>query len=112
MGGLNDFMLYFMLFVAVYVLYYAIRGEGKIYENDYPAVMQDEHKKLLRKFCWIIGIGIIPLTILEFIFQSNSLYGIFAWANIAFVLGCVIVYLVLFRKRFGKYVYPQKPNKR
>ena len=111
MGNLNDFMLYFMLFVAVYVLYYAIRGEGKIYENDYPKAIQEDHKKLLRKFCWVIGLGIIPLTILEFVFESDPNYGFFAWLNIGFVMGCVIVYLIVFRKKFGKYVYPQKPRK-
>lgn len=107
-GNFNDIMLYFMLFAAVYVLYYAIRGEGKIYENDYPKAMQEDHKKFLRTFCWIIGIGILPLTILEFIFPSNAFI---SWANIGYVLACVVVYLILFRRKFGKYIYPQKPGK-
>jgi di/tricarboxylate transporter len=100
-----------MLFAAVYVLYYAIRGKGKIYENDYPKAIQEEHSKFLRKFCWVIGLGILPLTILEFIFEHSSFYPFIEWTNIGFVMICVVVYLIIFRKRFGKYIYPQKPGK-
>lgn len=109
---MNNFMLYFNLFIAVYVLYYAIRGEGKIYENDYPKEIKEAHAKFLRKFCWVIGIGMLPLTILELAFQDNAALGFLSWANIGFVLVCIVIYLVLFKVRFGKYVYTQKPKKK
>jgi hypothetical protein len=108
LGNFNDIMLFFMLFAAVYLLYYAFRGEGKIYENDYPKAMQEEHRNYMRKFCWIVGIGILVFTALEF-FNPNN--GFFSWLNIGFVLGAVVVYLIIFRKKFGKYVYPKKPEK-
>ncbi len=103
-----DFMLYFNLFIAVYVLYYAIRGQGKIYENDYPKAIKDDHARLLRKFCWIVGLGMLPLTILELVYDSASQASVFSWINIGFVLGCVVIYLIIFRVKFGKYVYPKK----
>ena len=103
-----DFMLYFNLFIAVYVLYYAIRGTGKIYENDYPQAIKEDHAKLLRKFCWIVGLGMLPMTILELVLETNNQASFFSWINIGFVLVCVVAYLVIFRIRFGKYVYPKK----
>lgn len=103
-----DFMLYFNLFIAVYVLYYAFKGTGKIYENDYPAAVKEPHAKLLRKFCWIVGLGMLPLTIAELILKDEASFGVFSWLNIGFVLGCVVVYLILLKKRFGKDIYPQK----
>ena len=108
---MNDFMLYFNLFIAVYVLYYAFRGTGKIYENDYPNEIKEAHAKFLRKFCWIVGIGMLPLTILELVFGSNGVYSVFSWINIGFVLACVVFYLVIFKVKFGKYVYTKKPRK-
>ena len=108
LGDINSLMNYFMLFVAVYVLYYAIRGQGRVYDNDYPKAMKEAHTKFLRKFCWIIGLGMLPLVILEMVYPT---VGIFAWANIGYVLGLVIVYVIMFRIKFGKYVYPQKPTK-
>ena len=103
-----DFMLYFNLFIAVYVLYYAIRGQGKIYENDYPKAIKEDHAKLLRKFCWIVGLGMLPLTILELVYNANGQASIFSIINIGFVMAAIVIYLIIFRVRFGKYVYPKK----
>ncbi len=105
---MNDFMLYFNLFIAVYVLYYAVKGTGKIYENDYPKEIKEDHARFLRKFCWVVGIGMLPLTIMELVLQGNPYIAFFSWANIGFVLVCIVVYLIVFRKRWGKFVYPQK----
>jgi len=48
MDGAFNFMMIFDIFIAVYLLYYAIKGSGKAYENDYPEEMQAAHRKLLR----------------------------------------------------------------
>lgn len=103
-----DFMLYFNLFIAVYVLYYAIRGTGRIYENDYPQAIKEDHAKLLRKFCWIVGLGMLPLTVLELVYNTDASGSFFSWINIGFVLVAVVTYLVIFRVKFGKYVYTKK----
>lgn len=103
-----DFMLYFNLFIAAYVLYYAIRGQGRIYENDYPKAIKEGHAKLLRKFCWIVGLGMLPLTVLELVYDTNNQASVFSWINIGFVLAAIVTYLVIFRVKFGKYVYTKK----
>lgn len=104
-----SFMIIFNIFIAVYILYYAFKGTGKIYENDYPKEMQEAHTKFLRKFCWITGVGLLVFSILEYINGFNSIWAIF---SIAYVLGCIVVYAVLFRVRFKEYIQKSKPPKK
>ena len=105
-----DFMLMFNIFIAAYLLYYAFKGSGKVYENDYPKAMKEAHAKLLRKFCWITGVGLLVLTILEFIYGFNSPWAI---VSIVFVLGCVAIYFILFRVRFKEFLSkPKNPTKK
>ena len=47
---MGDFMLYFNVLIAIYLLYYAIKGSGKIYENDFPEEAKKAHNTFLRKF--------------------------------------------------------------
>lgn len=102
-----NFMSMFNIFIAAYVLYYAIKGSGKVYENDYPKEMKAEHAKILRIFCWVVGVGMMPLAILEYKDGFNSIW---TTISIFFVLGCIAVYVVIFRKKFGKYL--KKPAKK
>lgn len=115
-----DFMLYFNLFICAYLLYYGIKGQGKIYENDYPDEIKESHAKLLRKFCLITGIGLCPLTIVELMFSSQnqdpnlvgSSSGWFSWVSIGFVAVCVVVYLIIFKVRFGEALKDPRKRKR
>jgi len=108
MDSSMSFMIIFNIFIAIYILYYAIKGSGKIYENDYPKEMQEAHNKFLRKFCWITGIGLLIFSILEYANGFNSIWAIF---SIAYVLGCIVVYAVTFRVRFKEYIQKTKPVK-
>ncbi len=101
-----DFMLWFNIFIGVLLLYYAIKGSGKVYENDYPEAMKEDHSILLRKFCWIAGVPMLVLSILELSMQGNSYAFVISMISIFYVLGCVVVYLVIFRKRFKQYLTP------
>lgn len=92
-----DFMLYFNIFIGIYLLYYAIKGSGKIYENEYPKEVKEAHAKFLRKFCWIVGIGMIILTVLELTFKDIPYL---AWVEIGFVAAAVIIYLVVAQTKF------------
>ena len=100
-----NLMVIFDLFIAAYLLYYAIKGEGKLYENDFPKAMQEEHTKLLRKFCWIAGIPMLVLSILEYVYSYRSIW---AYIVIGYGLACVIVYIIIFRMRFAKYLDSKK----
>ena len=87
-----DFMLYFNIFIAIYLLYYAIKGTGKIYENEYPKEVKEAHAKFLRKFCWIVGIAMLVLTVLELMYTELVFL---AWIEIGFVGAAVIIYIVV-----------------
>lgn len=103
-----NMMVIFDVFIAVYLLYYAIKGDGKLYENDFPKAMQEEHRNLLRKFCWIAGAPMLVLSVLEYIYSYRSLW---AYIIIGYGLACVVVYVILFRVRFAKYLHPEKAGK-
>ncbi|MDL2237531.1 hypothetical protein LJC56_06850 [Christensenellaceae bacterium OttesenSCG-928-K19] len=105
MSSSMDFMLMFNIFIAAYLLYYAIKGTGKVYENDYPQSMKEDHAKFLRMFCWIVGIGMLVFTILEFIQGFGSIW---TTVSIIYVLGAVVVYFVIFQTRFRKFL--KKPD--
>mgnify|MGYP000865797794 CR=1 FL=1 len=109
MGTGMEFMLIFNIFIAAYLLYYAIKGDGKVYENDYPKAMQEEHRRMLRMFCWIAGAGMLVLSILEFM---NGFGSVFTIVSIAFVLGCIVVYFVFFRIKFKEFLKKDKPAKK
>ncbi len=111
MGSLfgMDFMVLFNLFIAVYLLYYAIKGTGKVYENDYPKAMKDSHAKFLRKFCWVTGVGMLVLGIFDYMeTQKGNANSIFAIVSIVFVLGCVVTYFIVFRVRYKQYLSKPK----
>ena len=101
-----DFMLYFNILIAVYILYYAIRGKGKIYDVDYPEAAKIEYCSMLRKFCWIVGVFMLVLSIIELCIMNSvpsSIYLLISWLNIGCVLAAVIIFVVVTKKKFGKY---------
>ncbi|MBD5560451.1 MAG: hypothetical protein HDQ87_08890 [Clostridia bacterium] len=100
-----NMMVIFDVFIAVYLLYYAIKGDGKLYENDFPKAMQEEHRSLLRKFCWITGVPMLVLSVLEYMYSYRSMW---SYIVIGYGLTCVVVYVIVFRVRFGRYLKPEK----
>ena len=109
MDGAFNFMMLFDIFIAVYLLYYAINGSGKAYENDYPAEMQEEHCKMLRRFCWIAGVPLLVLSILEYT-SSEGITSIWSIISIVYILTCVVVYFVMFRVKFKEYLRNPRKN--
>lgn len=103
-----NFMVIFDLFIAVYLLYYAIKGTGKLYEGgEYPKAMREEHNKMLRKFCWIVSVPMLVMSVLEYMYSYTSIWGTLI---IVYALVCVTVYVILFQVRFRKYLKPEKAN--
>jgi len=101
------FMSMFNIFIAAYVLFYAIKGTGKVYENDYPKAMKEEHAKFMRTFCWVLGLGLLPLAVLEYAYGSDSIWFII---SMIFVAVCIAAYFILFRIKFKQYL--SKPKKK
>lgn len=100
-----NFMVVFDIFIGGYLLYYAIMGRGKLYEGDYPKEMMEPHRKMLRKFCWIVGVPMLILSILEYTYGYQSIW---ATISIVYVLGAVVIYFIIFTMKFRKYLYPEK----
>ena len=50
----------------------------------------------------------LVLSVLEYI---NSYSSIWATILIVYVLACIVVYFILFQKKFRKYLHPEKANK-
>ena len=102
-----NFMLFFNIIIAVYLLYGGIKGDGKMYENDYPENVQKEYKSGIRKFCLFTGIIMLVLSILELVLYQypdlNGIANVVSWVNIALVFVAIAVYLILARKKYGKY---------
>lgn len=94
---MSDYLTYFDIIIAVYLLFYAIKGNGSAYNNDYPEDMQPEFRRTTRLFLWIAGGGMLVLSILELYLQTT----VIAWANIIYVAVCVIIWLVYAKVHFG-----------
>lgn len=109
MGDAFNFMMYFDIFIAGYLLYYAIKGSGKAYENDYPAEMQEEHRKMMRIFCWATGAPLLVLSILE-LTAGNGVTSIYSIISVVYILGCVVAYFIIFRVKFKHYLRNPRKN--
>ena len=109
MQGAMDFMTLFDAFIGVYLTYYAIRGEGKLFEGDYPKEMQEENKKILRIFCWVIGPPMIVFSVLEYIYGFGTIW---STISIIYVLAGVVGYVIVFYKKFGHILHPKKDSKK
>lgn len=109
MDGAFNFMMIFDIFIAVYLLYYAIKGSGKAYENDYPEEMQEAHRKLLRTFCWITGAPLLVLSILEYM-SAEGIRSPWSIVSIIYILACVVAYFIIFRVKFKEYLRNPRKN--
>ncbi len=88
-----------MAIIGVFVLYSAITGKGPAFKNDYPKAMKEDADKMMRKFCWIIGPIVTVTGVLDYMGYSWAY-----WVSLATVMPAIIVYMILFRKRFKKYL--------
>ncbi len=109
MEGAFNFMMIFDIFIAIYLLYYAIKGSGKAYENDYPEEMQEAHRKLLRTFCWITGVPLLVLSILEYT-SAEGIQSPWSIVSIIYILACVVAYFIIFRVKFKEYLRDPRKN--
>ncbi len=105
MGDMMDMMVIFNIFIAGYLLFYAFKGTGRIYENDYPEEIKESHKQFLRKFCFIVGGGLLLISVLEYTQSFGSVWTI---VSMVFILSAVVIYLVVFQKRYRPYLKEQK----
>ena len=113
MENLNGMMSLFMVLVGVFTLYAAFTGKGPVFNNDYPKAMKEESNKMLRKFCWYIGPVATITGGLDYFWNQivdlESVQGFFIeqlpfLLSMILIVPAIVVYVVLFRKRFKQYL--------
>jgi hypothetical protein len=99
---MNQMMAIITVIAGVLAFWYAILGKAPGFNMDYPKEIKADAEKMLRQFCWIIGPVALASGILE-------LVG-YAWAGYIslLTLPVIIVYVILYRKRFKKYLKKMK----
>lgn len=69
-----EFFNYFEIILGIYLLYAAITGKGKYYENPYTKVPREQYVKVMRILALIVGVMIMisPALQLLGVLQPNS----------------------------------------
>jgi hypothetical protein len=96
--SINQMMDIFIIIAGVLALWYAIFGKAPGFNTDYPKEIKAEAEKMLRLFCWILGPVAIVTGVLEMLPGLQWVYLV----GVCIMLPTIIVYIVLFRKKFGK----------
>lgn len=99
LGSMNGFFAVFTIAIGVFALYSAFTGKGPAYNNDYPKAMKEEANKLLRTFMWIFGPVMTVTGVLDYMGYSWAYF-----VSMGIVLPGIIVYVILFRRKFKKYL--------
>jgi len=97
--SMNNFMSIIMIVIGVFIIYSAITGKGPAYKNDYPEEIQEEHRKMLRIFCTIVGPVVLAGGILDYM---KIPWGF--WVSTGVIVPGIIIYIIIFRRRFKKYL--------
>jgi hypothetical protein len=97
--SMNQMMALFMVLIGLLALYSAIMGKGPAYKNDYPKAMQEDANKLMRMFCWVIGPTAAISGVLEYMGHEWAY-----WAGLCIIGPAIVVYMVIFRRKFKKYL--------
>lgn len=100
----DNFFLLINIAIGIYATYAGIVGRGFAYKNDYPEEIKADANALLRKFLLVIGPVMLVGSAVDYFSLLGDATFYFALSVIVIVLALVIVYIVIFRKRFGKYL--------
>ena len=75
-------MTMFELFIGIYLIYAAIKGEGKLYENEYLNCSREEDVKVMRVLAAITGVLLMITGGLELfgIVDPASVEALILWA--------------------------------
>jgi Na+-driven multidrug efflux pump len=100
MGNFDTTFGYMFFGIGAMCLYFAFKGTGMAYNNNYPEKIKAEANKLLRVFLWIIG----PIVLLQGYFDTQGLttkYPFIFPIFFAVSFGIIIAYVIIFKKKFG-----------
>lgn len=97
-----DIVIIMDIAIGAYLLYAGISGKGNVYQNNrLPEEVQGEAKKLLRVITLILG----AILFVSGIFEAFHLFQqeIVMLVSIGACVIVLIVYYIIFRKKFGEY---------
>ena len=97
-----DIVILMDIAIGAYLLYAGISGKGNVYQNNrLPDEVKDDAKKLLRVITLILG----AILFVSGIFEAFHLFpqNIVMLASIAACIVVLVIYYILFRKKFGEY---------
>jgi len=79
---MNDTFAIFQLLIGVYLIYCAITGRGKLYENEYLKCSREQYVKTMRILAAITGVILTGSTALELagVVPPASTVGWILWA--------------------------------
>ena len=99
MGDMNQMMSIFSILIGAFALYSAITGKGPAFKSDYPKAMKAEADKMLRIACWVAGPIMLITGILDYMGHSWAFF-----ISMGTILPGIVVYMILFRKKFKQYL--------
>ncbi len=97
-----DIVIIMDIAIGAYLLYAGISGKGNVYQNNrLPDEVKEDAKRLLRVITLILG----AILFVSGIFEAFNLFpqDIVLLASIGACVVVLIVYYILFRKKFGEY---------
>ncbi|MBR5292386.1 MAG: hypothetical protein IKU32_05640 [Clostridia bacterium] len=113
------FMTMFEFFIAIYLLYAAFKGDGKLYENEYINCSREEYIKGMRKLAALTGVVMLASCGLE-LFKVIEPASTIGWILWALTFGCILVMVVYSVKKTDRaaanagrptaYSKPDKPH--
>ncbi len=98
-----DIVIIMDIAIGAYFLYAGITGKGNLYVNNrHPKEIREDAKKLLRVITLILG----AILFVSGIFEAFNLFsqGIVMLVSISACVIVLIVYFIIFRKKFGEYL--------
>lgn len=99
MENMNQMMSIFSILIGAFALYSAITGKGPAFKNDYPKAMKAEAERMLRIACWVAGPIMLVTGILDYMGYQWAFF-----ISMGTILPGIVVYVVLFRKKFKQYL--------
>lgn len=88
-----NFFNLFEIVLGLYLLYAAVTGKGKYYENEYCKVPREQYVKVMRILAAIVGVLIMVAPVLQLagVMAENSVWSWVLWGINMVGIGCMLV---------------------
>ena len=104
LNSINQLTSIITIIAGVLAIWYAIFGKAPGFNMEYPKEMKADAEKMLRQFCWIIG----PIAVITGVLDMFSGIEWAFWIGMGLIIPAIVVYVILYRKRFKHYLKKMK----